>query len=117
MLYSIRPIQIASSSFGTLESCAAISKTPKALAKQAEDEGWVGMRVDLWDDSDEALLVKVQYWWRREDVRDGEGVEGDRQGKGWRQCLHDIIYLGAKDGSEGRNGEGAEEFEVRERGW
>ncbi|KAH3941911.1 hypothetical protein HBH53_194630 [Parastagonospora nodorum] len=103
LLYSIHPIPPLSVTFGTQESCAAINKTPEQLATQAKEEGWVGMHVDLWDKSEEGLLIKVQYWWREEH---GDG------GKVWRQCLHDILYLGPKDGSEGYG-----EVEVRERGW
>ncbi|KAH4197144.1 hypothetical protein HBI25_082820 [Parastagonospora nodorum] len=103
LLYSIHPIPPLSVTFGTQESCAAINKTPEQLATQAKEEGWVGMHVDLWDKSEEGLLIKVQYWWREEH---GDG------GKVWRQCLHDILYLGLKDGSEGYG-----EVEVRERGW
>lgn len=111
--YSIRPIPVSCSSFGTKEGCAAVSTTPEELYRQAEEEGWVGVRVDLWDESEEGVLVKVQYWWREEDVGKGEDVDGDKdgKGKGWRQCLHDILYLGVGDGSEGIEGE------VRERGW
>lgn len=46
------------------------------------------MRVDLWDSDPKALLVKVQYWWR---------VEGGE----WLQILHDILYIGPRDGTEG----------------
>lgn len=101
--YTIHPIAIPSASFGTPESCLAINRTPSQLQQQAKDEGWIGMRVDLWDERDDGLLVKVQYWWREE-------YEGD--GKVWRQCLHDIMYLGPRDGTEGDEG-----MEVLERGW
>ena len=62
------------------------------------------MRVDLWDEGGEedGLLVKVQYWWRFEEIPEHE--RGDEQAMGWRQCLHDIMYLGPKDGTEGEDG-------------
>jgi hypothetical protein len=103
LFYTIHPISVSSASFGTLESCAAINCTPSQLQRQAEDEDWMGMRVDLWDEGEDGLLVKVQYWWREEDE------EGS---KVLRQCLHDIVYLGPKDGTEGSDG-----LEVLERGW
>jgi hypothetical protein len=34
-------------------------------------------------------------------VRDGEELDGDVAGRGWRQCGHHIVYLGKKDGTEG----------------
>jgi hypothetical protein len=102
LLYTIHPISVRSASFGTPESCAAIDRTPLQLQQQAEDEAWIGIRVDLWDESDDGLLVKVQYWWREEQ---------ENENKVWRQCLHDIIYLGPRDRTEGAKGE------VLERGW
>ena len=57
------------------------------------------MRVDLWSDGSvdehgkrESLLVKVNYWWKKKD-----GV--------WLQILHDIVYMGPRDGTEGLRGE------------
>jgi hypothetical protein len=102
LLYSIKPISISESSFGTRESCEAIDLIPSRIQRQAEDERWIGMRVFLWDESKGGLLVKVQYWWREEE---------SGQGKVWRQCLHDIMYLGPKDGTEGG------EEQVLVRGW
>jgi hypothetical protein len=64
------------------------------------------MRVDLWDEGgeDEGLLVKVQYWFRLEETLERQRVMGDDGWMGWKQCLHDITYLGPKDGTEGQEG-------------
>lgn len=97
--YTIRPLLPSEHTFGTAVATATIGLTPAALAASAEAEGWIGMRVDMWDEgSEEGLLVKVQYWWRLEAERDEE------DGKVWRQCLHDIMYLGPRDGTEGTEG-------------
>jgi len=114
-VYTIRPLTSAEASdFSTQEVTAEIVLSPEELARKAREEGWVGMRVDLWDEGvpiEGSLLVKVQYWWRWEDVAVGEGLEGDEEGMGWRQCLHDVVYIGERDGSEGEEG-----LEVRELG-
>ncbi|KAF5499051.1 MFS transporter asaE [Colletotrichum fructicola] len=97
--YTIRPLTDTEFEFGTDEhvSPAGFASAEDVKAK-ARSEGWVGMRVDLWDepvdaiDKDDSLMVKVQYWWRREE-------------NGWLQIFHDIIYLGSKDGSQGSGGE------------
>lgn len=98
--YTIRPLREDELEFGTDEVVrpAGFSSAAKVQQK-AEMEGWVGMRVDLWDDDGDdgtrgrkGILVKVQYWWRK---------EGDE----WRQILHDIMYLGQRDGTEGKEGE------------
>jgi len=112
-VYTIRPLHASERlDFSTSAVTSSIDLTPSQLLQKSQDEGWIGMRVDLWDEgaaAEESLLVKVQYWWRKEAVEPGEEVEGDEQGKGWRQCLHDIMYLGPKDGTEGEEG-----LEVRE---
>lgn len=79
--------------FGTDEQarCAGFEDS-NDLRRKAEDEGWKGLRVDLWTDSKDALLVKVKYWWR---------LEGEQ----WLQILHHIIYLGPLDDTEGKEGE------------
>lgn len=109
--YTIRPLHPSEHTFGTELATSAIGLTSSALENMSQREGWVGMRVDLWDEgSEEGLLVKVQYWWRLETVSDeggvgDKGVEGEeRDGKVWRQCLHDIVYLGPRDGTEGTEG-------------
>ncbi|KAB5576582.1 hypothetical protein GE09DRAFT_1096372 [Coniochaeta sp. 2T2.1] len=77
--------------FESDEVVAHIDSTSAELKKQAEKEGWVGTRVDMWFPMpDGEMLVKVQYWWRR---------DGDE----WVQVLHDIMYMG--DGTEGTEGE------------
>jgi hypothetical protein len=106
-LYTIRPLIASEFEFSTPDITSAINLTPWQLHQQAIAEKWIGMRVDLWDEGEanEGLLVKVQYWWCEGDVVIGEEMEGDGQGKGWRQCLHDIVYLGPRDGTEGTEGE------------
>jgi hypothetical protein len=102
--YTIRPLLPNEHTF---TDPSAINLTSSQLHQQSNDEAWIGMRVDLWGMAagDGDLLVKVQYWWREEDVVKGEELEGDVAGKGWRQCAHDIMYLGPRDGSEGAVGE------------
>jgi hypothetical protein len=102
--YTIRPLVASEHTF---TDPSLINLTPSQLLQQSKEEAWIGMRVDLWgmDVEEEGLLVKVQYWWREEDVAEGEELEGDVAGRGWRQCAHDIIYLGPRDGSEGSEGE------------
>ncbi|EFQ27284.1 hypothetical protein CGRA01v4_04342 [Colletotrichum graminicola] len=98
--YTIRPLRDNEYEFGTDEQVAPAGfASVEEVRSQALREGWVGMRVDLWDDSAEgqvkqenSLLVKVQYWWRKEnDV--------------WIQIFHDIMYMGPRDGTEGLDGE------------
>lgn len=98
--YSIRPLEVHEVEFGAddiVQPAGFLSA--EDVKRTATAEGWVGLRVDLWDDEgvDESglkkgLLVKVQYWWREEDNE-------------WLQILHDIMYLGARDGTEGSEGE------------
>ncbi|KAK3334055.1 hypothetical protein B0T19DRAFT_459600 [Cercophora scortea] len=93
---TIRPLTADEFEFATDDVTAPAGFTSSALKRKAELEGWVGMRVDMWDD-DEAvgnggLLVKVQYWWRKE-------------GEEWVQILHDIMHMGPLEGTEGREGE------------
>jgi hypothetical protein len=105
-VYTIRPLHAAEHEFSVNTITAPVGLTPAQLRQKPEDEAWVGMRVDLWTEGapDEGLLVKVQYWWRKEAVKPEEQIEGDEVEEGWRQCLHDIMYLGPKDGSEGEEG-------------
>lgn len=103
-VYTIRPLQNIEVEFGTNVTTTPIGKTVEELKDMAKLENWVGMRVDLWDEgaADEGLLVKVQYWWRLEQVCGSEQVtEIHRE---WRQCLHDILYIGSRDGTEGKLG-------------
>ncbi|KAF3034049.1 hypothetical protein E8E12_002033 [Didymella heteroderae] len=103
--YTIRPLRSSEHSFGDGVATAAVGLTPADLQAIAEAQGWIGMRVDLWDErSGDTLLVKVQYWWRLEAAghETDLGEEGD--GKVWRQCLHDIMYLGPRDSTEGEMG-------------
>jgi hypothetical protein len=79
--------------------------TADELKKHAAENGWVGMRVDLWDEEEQktadgqtrGTLVKVQYWW---------GKQNDGEDKGdWLQVFHDIMYIGPLDGTQGSDGE------------
>lgn len=90
--YTIRPLREDELEFGTDDQVKPAGFAAADDIKQkARVEGWVGMRVDLWDEEGE-LLVKVQYWWRKEE-------------QGWIQICHDIMYLGPRDGTEGSQGE------------
>ncbi|KAF1928624.1 uncharacterized protein M421DRAFT_92340 [Didymella exigua CBS 183.55] len=103
--YTIRPLRASEHKFGDTAATAALGVTPVELSARAEAEGWTGMRVDLWDEGPEAgLLVKVQYWWRLESLGDESDLGVERGGEVWRQCLHDIMYLGPRDGTEGAEG-------------
>ncbi|GKT82242.1 monocarboxylate permease-like protein [Colletotrichum tofieldiae] len=98
-LYTIRPLRDDEYEFGTDEQVAPVGfASAGEVQNKAIQEGWVGMRVDLWDDGlesqldqEKSLLVKVQYWWRKEnDI--------------WLQIFHDILYMGPRDGTEANNG-------------
>lgn len=97
--YTIRPLTTSEMEFGSDETAVPAGfDSASAIKLQADREGWVGMRVDLWDDEGTdsggerlGILVKVQYWWKEE-----RGV--------WSQILHDIMYLGSRDGTEGSQG-------------
>ncbi|KAL7910357.1 hypothetical protein GGI35DRAFT_448578 [Trichoderma velutinum] len=96
--YTIRPLREDEFEFGTDEQVTPAGfATAGELRQRAETEGWVGMRVDLWDvevgkDDGEGPLIKVHYWWRKEE-------------DGWIQILHDILSIGSRDGTEGSEGE------------
>jgi hypothetical protein len=106
-VYTIRPLHPHEHEFGADEITTPIGLTVEVLKKRAVQESWVGMRVDLWDEGEgNGLLVKVQYWFRLEDIPAHERVMEKDQVMGWRQCLHDIMYLGPKDGTEGEEGLG-----------
>ncbi|KAF2866281.1 hypothetical protein BDV95DRAFT_584447 [Massariosphaeria phaeospora] len=111
-VYTIRVLDPSERTFADDSIVAHAGMTSQGLHLKSDKEKWVGMRVDLWDEHGpmESLLVKVQYWWRYELVKSGEEVEGDINGHGWRQCMHDIMYLGPKDGTEGKQ-EGLEVLE------
>ena len=97
--YSIRPLKSDEEREILPEYLVApLSMTPAQLDEQRRRESWVGMKVDLWDDEgdDKGRLIGVKYWWRKEVVDGGEE---------WLQCLHDIVSIGERDGSEGKDGE------------
>ncbi|KAK4160906.1 hypothetical protein QBC43DRAFT_324824 [Cladorrhinum sp. PSN259] len=94
--WSARPLREDEFEFGGTDEAvtAPIGLTTSELKEKAKEEGWAGLRVDLWFYDEEqpetdGLLVKVQYWWRKES--DDE----------WRQILHDIMYMGPLDGTQG----------------
>ncbi|KAK3692005.1 hypothetical protein B0T22DRAFT_416073 [Podospora appendiculata] len=95
---TIRPLTDDEFEFATDDVTAPAGFTSSALKRKAELEDWVGMRVDMWDGDDGTgstsggLLVKVQYWWRKE-------------GEEWVQILHDIMHMGPLEGTEGSEGE------------
>lgn len=96
--FSIRPLRHDEFYFGGDEAVTApVGLTISELKDKAKNEGWVGMRVDLWfydehHPEKDGLLVKVQYWWRKE-------------GESWIQILHDIMYMGPLDGTQGTQGD------------
>lgn len=98
--YTIRPLGGREMEFSSDDVVAPAGFSSAAeIRSQAEAENWIGMRVDLWDDEgmnrqgrEQGILVKVQYWWRK------EGAE-------WVHILHDIMYIGSRDGTEGSQGE------------
>ncbi|KAK4191027.1 hypothetical protein QBC35DRAFT_488024 [Podospora australis] len=102
--YTIRPLRLAEDEF-TFETDEVVAhagvESVDALKERALREQWVGMRVDLWfeDESEGGMLCKVQYWWRKED-----GTVGEGEGR-WVQILHDIMYMGLRDGTEGTEGD------------
>ena len=103
-VYTIRPLLASEFEFSTADVTAPVGFSPEELRRKAEEEEWVGMRVDLWERGGRGLLVKVQYWWRLEEVLEGERAVGEGRGREWKQCLHDIMYLGPSDGTEGKDG-------------
>jgi hypothetical protein len=99
--YTIRPLTDGEKEFGDDDTAVPAGfDSANSIKLRAEKEGWVGMRVDLWDDEGTdnrgkglGILVKVQYWWK-------EDLPGE-----WLQILHDIIYIGSRDGTEGTWGQ------------
>ncbi|KAH8896222.1 hypothetical protein GQ53DRAFT_743523 [Thozetella sp. PMI_491] len=96
--YTIRPLASAEWEFETDDITSAIGLTSAQLKEKAQREQWVGMRVDIWGDEGhvdgklQGLAIKVHYWWRQE-------------GEEWLQILHDILYIGPRDGTEGAGAE------------
>ncbi|KAM0326987.1 hypothetical protein ACHAQA_006108 [Verticillium albo-atrum] len=98
--YTIRPLESREVEFGNaLGDPARDIASSEDMLDVAVDRKWVGMRVDMWTDGGvngngvkRGLLVKVQYWWTKEDDK-------------WMQIAHDIMYLGPRDGSEGKGGD------------
>ncbi|KAJ9608985.1 hypothetical protein H2200_006756 [Cladophialophora chaetospira] len=97
--YSIRPLESDEESEIPAEDVVApLGMTPAQLNEMRQKEDWVGMRVDLWDDDSDGKgpLIRVKYWWRK------ENVNGEEE---WLQCLHDIMSIGERDGTEGEGGQ------------
>lgn len=103
--YSTRPL--SDDELGEFGTAAELSpagfSSAEEIRNKADTEKWAGLKVNMWTDDGRGrgLLVKVKYWWRREPVSSSDGA--------WKQILHDILYLGPTDGSEG--GGGGERFE------
>lgn len=97
---TIRPLRHDEFEFGTDEQVAPAGfASAEELSNQAQKERWAGMRVDMWNDEGvdskgqrQGMLVKVRYWWREEDEQ-------------WTQILHDLLYIGELDGTEGSEGD------------
>ncbi|RGP77158.1 heat shock 70 kda 12b [Fusarium longipes] len=94
--YSMRPLtNTETSDFGTIKELAPAGfKSVDEVKEKAKVEKWEGLRVNMWteDGADRGILVKVHYWWRMETSQSEDGV--------WKQILHDILYLGPRDGTE-----------------
>ncbi|KAL1887834.1 hypothetical protein Sste5346_009946 [Sporothrix stenoceras] len=104
---TIRPLRPDEYEFGMDEQVKPAGfATADDLKKYALEQGWIGMRVDLWDEEEGELtadgqpqgtLIKVQYWYGKEQKEDGTAD--------WIQVLHDIMYIGQLDGTQGKEGE------------
>ncbi|CAJ0542406.1 Ff.00g000610.m01.CDS01 [Fusarium sp. VM40] len=90
--YTMRPLtETETSDFGAIEALEPAGfSSVEQVQNQAQAENWAGLRVNMWTEDDQArgILVKVQYWWRKETSEE------------WKQILHDIMYLGPVDGTE-----------------
>ena len=84
--YTIRPLTSDEMEFGSDEVCLPAGFTAEQMRVKAQREAWRGMRVDLVLGDGTGRVVEVRYWWRLE-ARD----EGKDE---WKQCLHDILYIG-----------------------
>ncbi|KAF4947825.1 hypothetical protein FGADI_10104 [Fusarium gaditjirri] len=89
--YTMRPlIPNETEDFGTMRELAPAGfASLDEVRDKADAEMWEGLRVNMWteDNKGRGILVKVQYWWRKED-------------DAWKQILHDIMFLGPVDGTE-----------------
>ncbi|KIH93778.1 hypothetical protein SPBR_04476 [Sporothrix brasiliensis 5110] len=106
---TIRPLRPEEFDFGNDELVQhAGFATVDDLKRHAEQRGWVGMHVDLWEEEEDGektadglsqgTLIKVQYWWARDQSKDA--ADGD-----WIQVFHDIMYIGPLDGTQGLDSE------------
>lgn len=89
--YTMRPLlPNETEDFATIRELAPAGfVSSEEVRDKAEVETWEGLRVNMWteDNKGRGILVKVQYWWRKEDGA-------------WKQILHDIMFLGSVDGTE-----------------
>jgi hypothetical protein len=96
--YTMRPLnESEKDDFATVRELASAGFTSlEDVRDKAEVEKWEGLRVNMWteDSKGRGILVKVQYWWRKEEKDDGA----------WKQILHDIMFLGPVDGTENDGG-------------
>ncbi|KAI5458842.1 hypothetical protein BGZ63DRAFT_392150 [Mariannaea sp. PMI_226] len=101
--YTVRPLaKSETEEFGSSAVVAPAGySSVEELRLKAKSEKWVGLRVNMWTDDGfgKGLLVKVKYWWRLE----GAGGDGSDDGV-WKQILHDILYLGPRNGTEESEG-------------
>ena len=112
--YTIRPLRPEEvGEFGSDEVCLPAGLGAEEMAEVARREGWRGMRVDLSLGDGTGRVVEVKYWWKWEGGVGDEGGKGERgeegkEGRGgggggeWKQCLHDILYIGPpRNGGDG----------------
>lgn len=67
---------------------------PEEFQERRKEENWEGRRVVMWDAVGEEIdgkrrVIVVNYWWKKEKVPE----DGDED-EVWKQCLHDIIWIG-----------------------
>ncbi|KAK7430692.1 hypothetical protein QQZ08_002736 [Neonectria magnoliae] len=95
--YTVLPLTAdEAQDFGTAEHVRPAGFSSVAeVQDRSKAEHWVGIKVDMWDDDgyDRGLLVRAKYWWKL-----------NAEDEQWRQVLHDILYLGVRDGTEGKDG-------------
>ncbi|KAF9527577.1 hypothetical protein CPB83DRAFT_856038 [Crepidotus variabilis] len=72
---------------------------PEAQKGQARKEAWEGLNVLLEDPDPDGRVVRVNYYWRKEEGR-------------WVQCFHDLLWVGSKNPDK-ENDVGAAVFEKK----
>ncbi|KAF4980218.1 hypothetical protein FZEAL_3729 [Fusarium zealandicum] len=100
--YSVRLFtESEANEFGTADVVIPAGFTSvQELKTRAKEDDWQGLMINMWTDDGHGrgLLVKVKYWWHL-DQRIGDDDDGV-----WKQVLHDILYLGPRDGTDEREG-------------